>query len=114
MSWEVRLVDRYDNSVKVAVHNEGGILVAGGTDRAEMNVTFNYSKRIIDALGVDFTKLNHMRAGDTIKALHAAVEKLGTDRSDDYWADTPGNVGHMLSVLLGWALSHPNAHFRIE
>ena len=53
MSFDVSLEDENGNPVKVPNHREGGTCVEGacigtgfisGTDEAELNVTYNYSK----------------------------------------------------------------------
>ena len=113
MSWDIALqVD--GESVPVDHHEgEGGTYEVGGTDRAELNVTYNYSEvtKLVDFHFRD--KLNGRLAGRTIALLRTVVERLGTVRSEDYWAPTPGNAGHAANILLGWARTYPEATWRV-
>lgn len=100
---------------KVPVHSEGGTRVAGGTQYAELNVTYNYGGHIRKALHPDGLKwLNGKVAKDVIQQLENAVATLGTRMDDDYWKDTEGNAGFALSILLGWAKLHPEAVFEVD
>lgn len=112
MSYDISLV-KNKKSVTVELHREGGTYCLSGIDRAELNITYNYSwffHRFLDAEdGIRW--LYGKKAKDCIKLLEKAVEDLGTDRFDDYWAPTPGNAGYALSILLGWAKENPDAVF---
>lgn len=113
MSWNV-ILERADGTpVTVPRHAEGGTYVVDGTDRAALNVTYNYSGHIAKALGFHFTRLSGMKAADALPILEWAVATLGTVRDGDYWEATPGNVGFALNILLGWARLHPDATFRV-
>lgn len=107
MSWDVYL-ERDGETVEVPSHTEGGTIAIGGDDRAELNVTYNYSEHY------PFRSLDGATARDTIGILRDAVATLGTERDSDYWASTPGNAGHALSVLLRWAEAHPDAVWRVS
>ena len=112
MSYDISLVkDR--NSVKVGLHREGGTYCLTGSDSAEMNITYNYAWFYYKFLDVDkgIRWLYGRKAKDCIKRLEEAVEELGTDIYEDYWAPTPGNAGYALSILLGWARDNPDAVF---
>ena len=92
----------------------------GGTDRAELNVTYNYASLFRSALrdyalGSDVLVrlLNGRAARDTVEMLERAVEQLGTDRAEDYWAATRGNAGAALAILLCWARQHPSAVWEV-
>lgn len=97
--------------VEVAPHEEGGTFAIGGLPEASLNITYNYSwffhKCLDEEKGLRW--LYGQRAGDTIERLVKAVEELGTQQYKDYWAPTPGNAGHALSILLKWAREHPEA-----
>jgi len=112
MSWDVELV-KDGNPVVVNSHQEGTIIACGGMCSAEMGITYNYSALFRDALGFGFREMNGERAGDVIPQLEKAVVTLGTEKDHDYWAATPGNAGHALSVLLGWCKQHPDATIEI-
>jgi len=81
---------------------------------AEMSVTSNYSRLIRQHLHPYGLKWLHgMTADDTILPLANAVEQLGVQTDPDYWAATPGNVGHCLNTLLSWAREHPDATWEV-
>lgn len=116
MSWWVYLEDDGGDPVEVPRHAEGGTVTVSGVAAAELNVTYNYSETIRASTGWEhsLSTIDGRRAGGTVEALEAAVDELGTDEADDYWADTPGNVGHALSILLDWARQHPDATWRVS
>jgi hypothetical protein len=128
--------------VKVSLHEEGSNYAIGGNDLAEMTVTYNYQWFFYHFLNHEhgLAWLNGKKAGECIDRLAAAVDDLGDKphthkeetphETDDtgkikfkdkawmrqnggYWCDTPGNAGHSLAVLLGWAKEHPDAVFEV-
>ena len=113
MSYDISLVKNKE-SVKVELHREGGTYCMNGLERAELNVTYNYSRffhEFLDAKkGIRW--LYGKKAKDCIKRLEKAVKELGTDQFTDYWAPTHGNAGYALAILLRWAKQHPDAVFR--
>lgn len=111
MSFDIFL-EYADHLATVERFQEGGTQPVGGTDKAELNVTYNYSN-VADLAGVRIRGLDGSRASDTVKMLGRAVERLGTTQHDDYWADTSGNVGYALNILRGWAKQHPDAIWRV-
>lgn len=113
MSYWVSLTYPDGNELAVNSHEEGGTYVAGGSDSAELNVTYNYSK-IYHEHGFSLKNLNGLTARETTDRLQSLVLALGVDQDDDYWAATPGNAGHALSVLLGWGLEHPDGIWRVS
>lgn len=112
MSYDISLT-KDGGSVKVGTHTEGGTYSMGGTDRAELNITYNYSwffRRFLDSeKGIRW--LYGRKARDCVERLEKAVEALGTHRFENYWASTPGNAGYALSILLDWAKENPEAIF---
>lgn len=116
MSYWVYLVDpETEGSVRVDNHAEGGTYVLGGTTEAILNVTYNYSAHICEHLSAEGLRwLDGRAAAETTDALRSAVAELGAERDDDYWAETEGNAGHALSVLLRWAEQHPQAIWRVD
>jgi len=99
--------------LQVDAHEDGGTFVAGGTTDAWLNVTYNYSEcyRLFE---FSLTDLDRKTASETEERLADLVEKLGTARYPDYWAPTPGNAGHALSILLGWARQHPDGVWSVS
>ena len=117
MGWWVYLQNETGENVEVEIHADGGTYAVGGTDSAELNITYNYQYffQCAHPRTEDFrTALHGMVAKDIAADLAAIVKELGTDRNADYWAPHPGNVGHMVSILLAWAKQHPNATFRVS
>ena len=102
MSYDIYL-QKDSETVQVPLHEEGGTYVLGGTTAAALNITYNYSPHYqhIDAEKV-IRWLYGKTGAETIEKLEAAIEELGIDRNRDYWAPTPGNAGHALSILLEW------------
>ena len=114
MSYWVYLQDE-GKSVTVSNHKEGGTHAVSGTTQAELNITYNYGSFYRDHLHKDGLKgLHDKKAKDCVNALACAVSVLGTERDDDYWANTPGNAGYALSILLEWARIHPEAVFIVH
>lgn len=106
MSWDIELIEE-GKVCNVEKHSEGGTYVLGGTPTAELNVTYNYSKYF------DFKRLNGSVAEDVIKVMKATIEELGTERDNNYWKPTKGNVSYALSILLQWAKQYPKAVFKV-
>lgn len=130
MSWWVYLKDEHGNTLEVAGHQEGGIqnamvvgefsgnfsLIPINTSKAEMSVTYNYSS-LYDCFLDDtrgFVKLHAMTGADSIPLLKKALKNLPDEPCDNYWSATPGNAGHILAVMLGWAEQHPEGIWRIH
>ena len=107
MSWDISLRD--DAGVcKVPRFEEGGTYAVGGTEKASLNVTYNYDNYF------NFGALHGKTGKQTVKTLEDAVEFLGMVRNRDYWKSTPGNVGYACNILLGWARLHPTARWDVE
>lgn len=108
MSYSISL-NKEGKTAEVDLHQEGGNIVLGGSDIADMHITYNYGEFFY--MYLDSKKgirwLYGKNAKDTIKKLQNAVKVLGTDRDEDYWKATRGNAGHALNVLLTWAKQHP-------
>jgi hypothetical protein len=114
MSWELKLNDKEGKPVEVDVFEEGGTYAVGGTNLAELNVTYNYGKVLREVWnGESLTLLNGKNAGRMLKLLRDSVKVLGTKQDNDYWNATEGNVGYMLNILLTWAEANPDAVFEV-
>lgn len=116
MSFWVYLKNEKDSCVKVKKHEEGGTRVIGGTDDAELNITYNYSRYFYEHLSPrkGLRWLNGKKASNTIRRLEKAIKELGVQRDMDYWATTSGNAGYALSILLDWAKQHTKAIFYVS
>ena len=114
MSFDINLIGEHGNPVEVDKHVEGGNFVLGGTIRASLNVTYNYSRFYSETIDRDegIRWLYGKKASECIPRLKEAIDALGTEQDEDYWAATAGNAGHALSILLKWAEQHPDAVFK--
>ena len=108
MSYDISLCDDAGRPVRVAPFEDGGTYVLGGSDEAELNVTYNYAGLF------GFRDLHARRASDTIPELREAVQRLGTERDADYWKPTLGNAGAACARLLVWAEQHPHASWSVS
>ena len=107
MSYDIQLV----GADYVPDHEEGGTIVVGGTPEAKLNITYNYSQFYYDSLDLEkgIRWLYGKTGKETTSRLRRATMLLGTDRDEDYWKATSGNAGYVLSLLLSWAESNPDA-----
>tara|TARA_B100000614_G_scaffold262909_1_gene300418 strand:+ start:21384 stop:21749 length:366 start_codon:yes stop_codon:yes gene_type:complete len=120
MGWDIDLT-RNDETLEVSPHQTGsiqqaemidGVLVAVDRSEASCCITYNYSK-LYGMVGFSMRDLDGKTASETAESLRSAVEKLGTDKYDDYWAPTPGNAGAALQTLLSWAEEHPDGVWKV-
>jgi hypothetical protein len=114
MSYDVDLVDNEGNIVEVVPHQEGGIVCLGGSDKAALSVTYNYTKFYYENLDEKdgLRWLDGKLAKDTLVRLEQTIEKLVGDKSD-YYEATAGNAKHALKILLAWAKQYPYAKFKV-
>ncbi len=114
MSYDVSLYQSDGSVAQVDRHEaEGGTYVVGGTTDADLNITYNYSD-VYELVGWSVNNLKERPAGDTIAEMERVLALLGVKRYPDYWAATPGNAGHAVSILLEWAKRHPQAIWRVS
>lgn len=95
-------------AVSVPAHTEGGQYMLDGVPYAYLYVTYNYAPLF------RFRDMDGKVAKDTVETLQSVVAENGTERDDDYWEPTPGNVGHAASILLAWAEQCPDATWSVE
>lgn len=113
MSYWVYLNNDAGQPVTVAPFQEGGTQQVGGTDVAELNVTYNYS-RVFASYDWAVRDLHGRSAQDTLEELTNLAEQLPNQPDRDYWRPTPGNAGAVVHRLLAWARQHPNAMWHIS
>lgn len=124
MGYDIEL--RYEKEVaEVPLHREGGVACTlrtgenmfeiGGSSRASIHVTNNYSMFFIEHLGEEgLRELYGKRAESTIPKLEAVVDALSNFCPDkDYWKPTAGNAKKVLEILLDWARLHPKATWKV-
>ena len=133
MSFDVILnfIDEdYNSTTCVSQHTrqDGGTQVMGGTNDCQLNITYNYSKYYHQVFPVRYNQqgnstvttettglrwLEYKTGAEAIPILEECIQRLGTERSDDYWKATEGNAGYALSILLGLAEEFPTARFSV-
>lgn len=87
----------------------GGTYMLGGTDDAWLNVTYNYGKIYYRVFGERGIRTIYGKTGaESIPLLKGAIEQLGTDVHEDYWAATEGNARKALTHLLSFAEARPD------
>lgn len=110
MGFWMRLVDEKSREpLKIPFSlEEGGTYPVGGTDECLLKVTGNYSQVF------DFDQLEGKTASETLHLLAEQVAELGTERDDDYWKPTNGNVGYACSILGVFALYNPRGIWEVD
>ncbi len=89
-------------------HEWGGTVAVGGTSRASLNITYNYSRTLNSVLPGGIPGLKGRPVAETAGELVAAISALPLEApAEDYWAETPGNVRQALVQLLDIALHVP-------
>ena len=79
----------------------GGTYAVGGNNLAELNITYNYSPHFQHCFGEQgLQELHGMKVSDVMPRLKRGIEKIGTERDENYWAPTPGNAGAAIQDLL--------------
>ena len=102
MSYDICILtpEGYTRELTQKHHLTGGTNAIGGTPFASLNVTYNYSVHYHAIWGTGLRTFNRMKVSDAIPMLKQGVERLGSERDDDYWRATPGNAGAALLDLL--------------
>lgn len=87
---------------------------AGRMD-AILDVTANYSQRIIGITGEHLSAIRRMRAAEASATFIRLIIGLRPEEPDfnDYYNPTDGNIRFMAQTLLGWTFQHPDAIFDV-
>ena len=117
MSYDISIVYRDYDGETVRFdkrHNfRQGTYPIGGSDRAKLNITYNYApifRRVLE-LENGIWDFDGMDIYDTIPILEKAIAALGdAEPSEDYWEATDGNAKQALQQLLDLALMAESAH----
>lgn len=112
MSYDIKLQDPVTNDTLIldAPHQmRGGTYAVGGTDRAALNVTYNYAPHFYATLGNEGIRELYGKTGaESMAMLKGAIAGLDDDVSDDYWQSTEGNAKQALAQLLALATLRPD------
>jgi len=116
MGWWISLENKRGKIYNTTPHSEGGVITLGGSNEATMSLTWNYSKYYYQYIDAEegLRWINGKTAKETLERLITAKNILIDDPSDNYWAETPGNAGHALAVLVSWAKQHPKGIWRVS
>jgi hypothetical protein len=95
---------------------KGGTYALGGTDRAELNITYNYGKHWGKAFGEGkhLRDLDAVSGKDSLPILWQAINNLGDDVDEDYWKPTEGNVKAALRNMALLAAQCPDGIWSIN
>lgn len=112
MSWDVEIIDPATGCVaEIGRHSlAGGTYAAGGTTRAEFNITYNYGHLFRQYLDADkgIKVLEGKTVAQTIDLLKKTVAAMPNEKpGPDYWKATPGNVKRCLEDLVQLATASP-------
>ena len=103
-------------NVEIDSFQDGGTQAIGGSNVAELNITYNYGKFYYQFLDgeIGLRWLMGKSGKEALPRLILAVDQLGAVRDKDYWAATAGNAGATLALLAQWAKAYPEAIFRVS
>ena len=88
---------------------KGGTYEIGGTQKAWLNITYNYSKHYHRTMGEEGIRTIYgMTGAESIPILKSAIEQLGDDVTNNYWDGTEGNAKHALLKLVALAEMRPD------
>ena len=113
MSYDIRLIDPV---TKEPLHAEtkheihGGLYAVGGTTELWMNITYNYANHYYRVMDADWgiRAIYGLSGAESIPVLQKAIDQLGDNVADDYWAATEGNATRALIGLLALARLRPD------
>ena len=113
MSWDVSVVDKEGKTIETNhSREEGGTYQLGGTNKATLNVTYNYRKHF------DFRQLHGMSINHAHLVLCSTIQTLSDEIDDDYWKSTEGNVKKTLTTLAEFAeyamMNKPECTFEVN
>jgi hypothetical protein len=88
---------------------KGGTYQMGGTDKAKLNITYNYSPFYYKFLGKKGIRTIYGLTGaESIPLFKKAISNLKDDVDADYWKATEGNAKKALFGLLTFARLRPD------
>jgi hypothetical protein len=110
MSYDIYIKNTDGKTVELSLaHNlQGGTYCVGGTTEATLNVTYNYSEFLREALGPEGVRSIYGKTimegiqllGQGIKKLRDEYNTKALVRSEDYWEPTVGNTVKAMTDLI--------------
>ena len=86
----------------------GGIYAIGGTNLAELNITYNYWPHFTSLGPKGIREIYDKTGAESIPLLKAAAAFLADNVDDDYWKPTEGNAKRALLQLIALAELRPD------
>ena len=121
MSYDISIVDRKTKEqieVEFPHDLKGGTYAIGGTRELWLNITYNYApffRKVFSEHGPDgIHYIEGQKVEDTIPWIEKAIEQLGDDVDDNYWAPTEGNAKRSLINLLKLAKMYPEGEWEVN
>ena len=112
MSYDIYLLDPVTNErieFDFYHHCTGGTYQVGGTNKAWLNITWNYAKYYYQYFGEKGIRTIYgMTGAESIPLLQSAIKKLGNGTNPDYWTATEGNAKAPLLQLVAFAQMRPD------
>lgn len=112
MSYDIDLVHPVSGEVLLldSPHQmRGGTYAVGGSNECSLNVTYNYAPHfhwIDEEKGI--RSIYGLTGAESIPILSNAIDQLGDDVSENYWACTQGNAKAALIQLRALAQMRPD------
>ena len=117
MSYNVYIVDKKGKTLELEFfHNiRGGTYSVEGTNKAYLNITYNYSRFFYKLWEQGLNMLNSKNSKEVIPILKESIEKLGSKTTtNNYWESTAGNVGKALQDLLELCELYPEGTINVK
>ena len=96
MSYDIVIKTKNGETLQFPISHglAGGMYAIGGTDKAWLNVTYNYTRIFTRVLGKNgISAIYGLTPKESIPILDAAIAKLGNAKPHpDYWKACPGNA----------------------
>ena len=112
MSYDIKLIHPVNGDIlelDSPHHMKGGTYQVGGTAKAEINITYNYSKFFSELFGEKGIRFIYgMSGSESIEHLEECIPLLKDDLTDNYWDATEGNAKAALCQLLALAKMRPD------
>lgn len=103
MSYDIEIKNKNDEVVEFPCKHgiTGGTYALGGTDKAWLNVTYNYADSFYRVMGENgIRSIYGLSPKDSLPVLDAAIIALGdATPSDNYWDSCDGNAKKALINL---------------
>ena len=112
MSYDIKMTDpQTHKTIELPSRHQfvGGTYEVGGTRRAWLNVTYNYSEHYYRVFGEDGIRTIYGMSGEeSIPVIEAGSARLGDDVTPNYWDGTEGNAKAALRHLVELAKLCPH------